>query len=52
MEISSMDDHGTRQRRAFRAGWVAGLRNKPQASPKQGDADLNVPWSQGFDDGT
>lgn len=47
-----MDDNGTRQRRAFRLGWMAGLRNKPQASPGQDNANLDSRWSQGFHDGT
>ena len=51
MEISSMDDYGTRQRQAFRAGWVAALRNEPHVTPHQNDADLEARWSQGFRDG-
>ena len=52
METSNMDDLGTRKRRAFRLGWVAGLRNKPQASPDQDSANLDLHWSRGFRDGT
>jgi hypothetical protein len=52
MEISNSDDYGTRQRRAFRAGWLAGLRNEPHVTLNQEDADFNCHWSQGFREGT
>jgi len=47
-----MDDYCTRGRRAFRAGWVAGIRAEPDAAPCLENADFDSRWSQGFHEGT
>src|SRR5437016_4915025 len=52
MAISNTDDYGTRQRRDFRAGWVAGLRNESRMPANQENPNLDSHWSQGFRDGT
>jgi len=51
MEISSMDDYGTRERRAFRDGWLAGIGVESEAVPARESAALNLRWLQGFDEG-
>ena len=51
MEISNMDDFGTCERRAYRAGWLAGIRAEPETTPTRESAALNLRWLQGFDEG-
>jgi ribosome modulation factor len=51
MENSSMDDYRTRQRRAYRAGWEAALRNKSESVPNHKDTDLDSHWLNGFREG-
>jgi hypothetical protein len=51
MEIILMEDRGTRVRQAYRAGWLSALRNRPNSSPKLGDAELDGRWSEGFGEG-
>jgi hypothetical protein len=46
-----MDDYGTRERRAYRAGWLAGIRAEPETTPTRESATLNLRWLQGFDEG-
>lgn len=51
VEHSHRNDCGTRQRQAFRAGWLAALRNEAHLPPQK-NVDLDSRWSQGFHDGT
>jgi len=51
METSSTDDYGTRERRAYRSGWLAGIGAEPETTPTRANAALNLRWLQGFDEG-
>jgi hypothetical protein len=51
MKISNCDKDGTLRRQAFRAGWLAALRDEAHVTPHE-SAELDFHWSQGFQDGT
>ena len=51
MEILNMDDYGTPERRAYRTGWLAGIRAEPETTSTRESAALNLRWLQGFDEG-
>jgi len=51
LELSNMDDYAAHERRAFRAGWLAGIRAEPRTTPARETEAMNARWMQGFDEG-
>jgi hypothetical protein len=51
METSSRDDYQTRERQAYKEGWLAAVRHELDLSPNHNDAGLDCRWSDGYREG-